>query len=101
MLKVGKAGKKPQNFLCLKAPYLREIGKKVSVHDHTILVSNRLEISVISAQLLNLLVPALGDRIKSSIKLDLYDLPNDTIIDKYQTPVATSDGYNTVYTYAN
>ncbi|KAI6226821.1 hypothetical protein M3Y95_00661300 [Aphelenchoides besseyi] len=81
----------------LKSRVLCDRMHKMSVHDKHICVANRLEISIKSVQLLNLLIPMRGDTITTYVRCDLYDLPNDTIIGKYQTTQSTSDGYNTLY----
>ncbi|KAI6210863.1 hypothetical protein M3Y96_00373000 [Aphelenchoides besseyi] len=81
----------------LKSRVLCDRMHKMSVHDKHICVANRLEISIKSVQLLNLLVPMRGDTITTYVRCDLYDLPNDTIIGKYRTTQSTSDGYNTLY----
>jgi hypothetical protein len=85
----------------LKAPCLRDRSYKVSVHAKHISVAHRLKIRIISAQLLNLLATKRGERFTTSVRVDLYDLPNDTIVDKFKTNFATSDGYNTFYSDNN
>jgi hypothetical protein len=81
----------------LKSMGLRQISYKLSVHDSQMFVSHRLEIEVISAQLLNLLMPNKRDSCKTSILVDLYDLPNDTVVDKFQTSEEKKIGFNTIY----
>lgn len=82
----------------LKASSLRSRGHKMSVHDKTILVGNRLEVKVRSAQLLNLISLKKRD-IKTSVALDLYDLPHDTVRDKYETAKTKSQDDGTITFY--
>ncbi|KAI6243659.1 hypothetical protein M3Y99_00028200 [Aphelenchoides fujianensis] len=92
--------------------YVRKAKVLSPCHDKHILVANRLEISVKSSQLLNLLVPMKGHSITTSVRVDLYDLPHDTVVNgeqgrmrsiclqiigKFRTAPSTSDGYNTHY----
>lgn len=97
----------------LKPACLRQRSHKVSVHDADILVANRLEVEVcplpvgmgrlmsdsfqvLSLQMTTLLTHKPGGTV-CSVALDLYDLPADTIRDKYFTPAVSSDGFNTFF----
>ncbi|KAH7718877.1 phospholipase Cbeta isoform [Aphelenchoides avenae] len=80
----------------LKPACLRQRSHKVSVHDSEILVANRLEVEVLSLQMTSLLTPKPGGTV-CSVALDLYDLPADTLRDKYFTPAVPSDGFNTFF----
>uniref|UniRef100_A0A915EC42 Phosphoinositide phospholipase C n=1 Tax=Ditylenchus dipsaci TaxID=166011 RepID=A0A915EC42_9BILA len=86
-----------QSGYVLKPACLRQRSHKISVHDANILVANRLEVEVISVQFISLLSPKQSTSWISSVAVDLYDLPNDTVRDKYSTVEVTSDGYNTFY----
>lgn len=81
----------------LKSMGLRQTSYKLSVHDNQMFVSHKLEIEIISAQLLNLLMPNKRDSCKTSIFVDLYDLPNDTVVDQFQTCEEKRIGFNTIY----
>jgi|EndMetStandDraft_8_1072994.scaffolds.fasta_scaffold711861_2 hypothetical protein len=71
----------------------------MSVHSKRLIVAHKVRIRVISAQLLNLLVSKKGGQFISSVWVDLYDLPNDTVYNEYKTAKTTSNdgGYNTFY----
>ncbi|KAI1723972.1 phosphatidylinositol-specific phospholipase c, X domain-containing protein [Ditylenchus destructor] len=81
----------------LKPSCLRQRQNKISVHDGNILVANRLEVEIISAQFICLMSPKRSNNWVSSVALDLYDLPGDTVRDKFITAEVTGDGYNTFY----
>lgn len=81
----------------LKSMGLRQTSYKMSVHDSQMFVSHRLEIEILSAQLLILLMPNKKDTAKTTIFVDLYDLPNDTVIDQFQTSEESRNGFNTAF----
>jgi hypothetical protein len=81
----------------LKSMGLRQTSYKISVHDTQLYVSHQLEIEILSGQLLTLLMPNKKESTKTSVFVDLYDLPNDTVIDQFQTNEENRFGFNTMY----
>ena len=65
-----------------------------SVYNSEYLVANKVEISVISAQCLNLLN---SGPMWTRVIVDLYDLPKDTVRGKHYTNFALTTGSNTLY----
>ncbi|KAI6174156.1 hypothetical protein M3Y98_01159100 [Aphelenchoides besseyi] len=86
-----------QTGYVLKAPILRQKTYKMSVHDNQILVAHRLEISIKSVQLLNLLASDRRESSRAIVHVDLYDLPNDTVIDEYFTMQESGDNFNALF----
>ena len=100
-----------------KPAMLRDLGYKMSVHDKQaraqrekdikllnffvfgfqILVAHKLELEIISAQLLQLLSPSSSKYQaekfeRASVVVDLYDLPNDTFVDVHRVFSTSTSG---------
>ncbi|CAD5228286.1 unnamed protein product [Bursaphelenchus okinawaensis] len=83
----------------LKSSCIRNKNHKMSVQDKNILAGDTLGICIHSAQFVNLLMNRYRENAKVQVAMDLYDLPNDTVRDRYATPLMQSvdGGFNVLF----